>query len=114
MNRFEDKEKRGKTHYATINAVCASSFKESLKNQEESPDTLLRKEMQADIEKMVLNGKSREEILQYLNSESEFEKFSKFFESYVDNKLKPGKCKLKNKVIEFHDKYITKDITINE
>lgn len=62
---------------------------EKRKNPPElSEDTKLRLEIQKDIDSLINQGKGKIEILAYLNNKYKNTYLSKYFESYVDNKLK--------------------------
>ena len=56
--------------------------------KEPSEDTRIRHELQELIRKRLKQGCTKEQILLVLQSESQFAKLSKFFESYIDNYLK--------------------------
>ena len=97
MSLYKNKSRKSIDKYDIIRyhrSRLESSFEkmdkeEKLKNLTPvSSDTKLRVQIQNDIEVQINNGKSKLEILAYLNNKYKDTYLSKYFESYIDNKLK--------------------------
>jgi len=66
-----------------------------------SEETQYRQEINADIIKMVSEGKGKVEILIFLNNKYENSKFSKFFEQWIEHHVKSQEISRKRPFSDF-------------
>lgn len=87
IQTHEEKRREFLKRNMSINMVHEDLRKKNAK-PEPSQDTLTRKEIQKLIEYMISEGKNEEEITAELSNNPNYSKYSIYFKSWIDNKMK--------------------------